>query len=415
MADSGQVYDVIVVGAGISGSSLAAVLARAGRDVLLLEKSETFSDIVRGEAVVPWGVKEAQQLGLLDALLAAGGHYLTRGLGYDELRTAEAAESAPTDMAQFVPGVPGILAIAHPQHCQALLNQAGAAGAQVRRGIRLVAVEAGAASKVCYESDGKQFDARARLVVGADGRASSVRQALAIPLSAAPPRTMLGGMLIEGADGWDADGWAIGAENDFCFGVFPQGEGRARIYGWWPISNRRRFAGSEGVGAFLAAFRLACCPKSRAIAGATSAGPFGAFINNETVSATPFIGGAVLIGDAAGWTDPLSGCGLSSAYRDARVVSEILLASDDWSAGAFAPYAEERNERLRRLRFITEIESTLTCDFEDLGRARRRQFFERLPLEPTLASHLIANLAGPEAVPADIYTSAHRAYVLGGA
>jgi hypothetical protein len=59
------------------------------------------------------------------------------------------------------------------------------------------------------------------------------------------------------------------------------------------------------------------------------------------------------------------------------------------------------------------METTLICDFGEPGRARRRQFFERLPLEPKLASHLIANVAGPEAVPADAYTAAHRAYVLG--
>ena len=413
MTDSEQTYDVIVVGGGIAGSSLAAVLARTGRDVLLLEKSESFADIVRGEAIVPWGVREAQRLGLLDALLAAGGHYLTRGLGYDELRTAEEVESAPTDMAQFVPGIPGILAIGHPQHCQALLDQAAAWGATVRRGIRLLTVEAGAAPKVCYEADGIERNARARLIVGADGRTSAVRLALAIPLTVETPRTMLAGMLIEGADGWDGAAWTLGAENDFCFGVFPQGAGRARIYGWWQTNNRSRFAGSEGIGAFLAAFKLACCPQSGALAGARSAGPLGIFLNNETETLTPFVTGAVLIGDAGGWTDPLSGCGLSSAYRDARVVSEILLASDDWSADAFAPYAEERNERLRRLRFITEIESTMICDFEELGRARRRQFFERLPVEPALASHLVANLAGPEAVPAEMYTTQHRAYVLG--
>jgi 2-polyprenyl-6-methoxyphenol hydroxylase-like FAD-dependent oxidoreductase len=128
---------------------------------------------------------------------------------------------------------------------------------------------------------------------------------------------------------------------------------------------------------------------------------------------TPFTQGGVLIGDAAGWTDPLSGCGLSSAYRDARVVSEILLASNDWAPAAFAPYAAERGERLRRLRFITEIESTLICDFEDRGRARRRQYFNRLPSEPKLLAHLVANLAGPESQPAEVYTPAHRAYVLG--
>jgi 2-polyprenyl-6-methoxyphenol hydroxylase-like FAD-dependent oxidoreductase len=415
MADSEQMYDVVIVGGGIAGSSLAAVLARAGRDVLLLEKSETFIDIVRGEVMLQWGVKEAQRFGLLDSLLAAGGHYLTKGLGYDELRTAEAVESAPTDMARFVPGVPGSLAIGHPQHCQTLLDDAKAAGAKVRRGVQLLTIEAGAAPKVGYRVDGEQFSARARLVVGADGRTSAVRQALGIPLTVDAPRTMIGGMLIEGADGWDADAWALGTENDFCFAVFPQGKGRARVYGCWDIANRQRFAGSNGVAAFLATFELACCPKSHAIACARSAGPLGTFLNNESVAETPFIEGAVLIGDAGGWTDPLSACGLSSAYRDARVISEIVLASDNWSATAFAPYAAERNERLRRLRFVTEIETTLICSFDELGRARRRRFFERLPLEPKLASHFIANLAGPETVPADVYTSAHRAYVLGDA
>jgi 2-polyprenyl-6-methoxyphenol hydroxylase-like FAD-dependent oxidoreductase len=224
---------------------------------------------------------------------------------------------------------------------------------------------------------------------------------------------MLSGMLIDGAEGWDVDTWSLGTEKDLCYAVFPQGRGRARIYGWWDVGDRRRFAGPEGVGAFLSAFQLECCPMSGAVAGARAAGPLITFLNNETDAETPFNLGGVLVGDAAGWTDPLSGCGLSSAYRDARIVSEILLASDDWSPAAFAPYAEERRERLRRLRFITEIESTLYCDFEESGRTRRRQFFERLPSEPTLAAHLLANLAGPESVPAEIYTPAHRAHMLG--
>jgi flavin-dependent dehydrogenase len=40
-------HDVVIVGAGIAGGALAAVLARAGVEVLLLEKSETFADRVR--------------------------------------------------------------------------------------------------------------------------------------------------------------------------------------------------------------------------------------------------------------------------------------------------------------------------------------------------------------------------------
>ena len=83
------------------------------------------------------------------------------------------------------------------------------------------------------------------------------------------------------------------------------------------------------------------------------------------------------------------------------------------TTGRPAPYAEERNERLRRLRFITEIESSLNCVFDEGGRARRGQFLQRLPSEPALLGHVIANLAGPEAQPGETYTPAHRAYVLG--
>ena len=57
-------YDLIVVGGGIGGSTLAEVMARAGRSVLVLEQSEVFEDRVRGEWIAPWGVKEVQRLGL---------------------------------------------------------------------------------------------------------------------------------------------------------------------------------------------------------------------------------------------------------------------------------------------------------------------------------------------------------------
>jgi 2-polyprenyl-6-methoxyphenol hydroxylase-like FAD-dependent oxidoreductase len=413
MTGSGAVHDVVIVGGGVAGGVLATALARAGKDVLLLEKSETYADRVRGEAMLQWGVKEAQNLGLYDPLVAAGGNIIARSIAYDELAPAEAVEAAPGDMTQFIPGVPGILGISHPRHCQTLLDQARAAGATVRRGVEIAGLEAGAAPSVTFESGGEKTTARARLVVGADGRPSAVREALGIPMSIGAPRNMAAGLRIAGAPGWAADLFALGTEGDFCFSVFPQGNGEARVYGWWPLDQRHRFAGKEGLVAFFSAFRLGCCPMASAIAEARADGPLMSFLNNESVAETPYTEGAVLIGDAAGWTDPLSGCGLSSAYRDARIVSEIIIASDDWSAAAFAPYAEERNERLRRLRFVTEIETALQCDFSERGRARRGQFFARAPSDPSVLAHIVANLAGPDAQPATAFTPEHRAFVLG--
>lgn len=56
------------------GSTLASALARSGRQVVVLEREREFKDRVRGENILPWGVAAARRLGVLDELLAAGGH-----------------------------------------------------------------------------------------------------------------------------------------------------------------------------------------------------------------------------------------------------------------------------------------------------------------------------------------------------
>jgi len=59
-------YDLIVVGGGLGGSSLAASMAQHGVRVLLLERTLQFHDRVRGECMFPWGVAEAIQPGLFE-------------------------------------------------------------------------------------------------------------------------------------------------------------------------------------------------------------------------------------------------------------------------------------------------------------------------------------------------------------
>src|SRR5947209_8568379 len=61
--------DVVVVGGGIAGSSLATVLARDRYQVVVLERQTTYRDKVRGEWMACWGVAELLRLGLEKALL----------------------------------------------------------------------------------------------------------------------------------------------------------------------------------------------------------------------------------------------------------------------------------------------------------------------------------------------------------
>jgi 2-polyprenyl-6-methoxyphenol hydroxylase-like FAD-dependent oxidoreductase len=56
--------EIVVVGGGIGGATIALVLARAGLTVTVLEQQPSYRDRVRGEYMQPWGVAEAQHLGI---------------------------------------------------------------------------------------------------------------------------------------------------------------------------------------------------------------------------------------------------------------------------------------------------------------------------------------------------------------
>ena len=359
-------FEVIIIGGGIAGNTLAAVLARAGRAVLVLERSSVYRDRVRGELFQPWGVAEARRLGLHEVLRRAGGVHHTRLVPYDE--TVEPAATA--------------------------------AGAVVLRGVMVTAVECGRAPIVRYVRDGVEYAARCRLVIGADGRTSMVRQRAGIALQANAPRRLGTGLLIEDLRGWPEHQLAIGTAGNLVFFVAPQGAGCARVYLMYPVDQRRRFAGPTGWRAFLDSFPLPCMPASACIRRATPAGPCATYPMHDTWTDHPLGDGLALIGDAAGYSDPHIGQGLSIALRDVRMLSGLLLTGDDWSPGALRPYAEERQERMRRLRFYNAVATTLRGEFGPEARERRRRAQARMQAEPALALWRRGALAGLDTVPA---------------
>ena len=179
------------------------------------------------------------------------------------------------------------------------------------------------------------------------------------------------------------------------------------------LDEARRFKGPNGPREFLDAFALSCSPANAFLVKGRPAGPLHAYINADSWTDEPFAQGVVLVGDAAGWNDPIIGLGLSITYRDVRIVSEILKSTTDWSPGAFASYAVERAERMRRLRFAASITAGLDMEFTDAAKARRRRHFQRTAENPMLGAHALAVMAGPEAAPAQLFTEEHRAAVLG--
>ena len=62
---------------------------------------------------------------------------------------------------------------------------------------------------------------------------------------------------------------------------------------------------------------------------------------------------------------------------------------------------------------VGDIVTGLFCEFGELGRRRRRRFNETAATDPLITAHLVANLAGPDAQPPEMFTPGHLAYVLG--
>ncbi len=395
--------EVAIVGAGIGGSALATVLARAGITVTLLEKSLVHLDHVRGEWLAPWGVAETERLGLYGTLIAAGGHHLARHIPYgDDVDTA-AAESQLLDMTVFASaGFKPPLCMRHPNMCNLLNAGAIEAGAELIRGVTDVQVVAGVAPEVRFRLDGVERKLNPRIVIAADGRNSVVRGQVGIEQHRDPTHHLMAGMLVDGTTGWPADLQVFGTEDRVNFLAFPQSSERVRLYICYDLDDRRRFAGADNQARFLEAFQLSTVPLSEHLANGTPSGPCNSYGNEDTWTDVPYVAGVVLIGDAAGHNDPIIGQGLSIAYRDVRIVRDLMLENRNWTADLFRPYADERRERMRRLRLTASTFSILSVEFGEHARERRRRVREERARNnfPDLGP---VAFVGPEVLPAELF------------
>ncbi len=390
--------DVVIVGGGIGGAALAGALARGGLEVTVLEATTAYPDRVRGESLQAWGVREAQVLGVEPVLLEAGAHIAGSWRTFDD----QGQELMELPMSMVVPGVPGSLNLAHPTACQALIEDAAAAGAEVVRGIEHVTISTGPDPHVSYALDGETVTLATSLVVGADGRASTVRRQTGITLERQEAISYIAGLLVEGLDGVPDDHDLLVSDVGQYSLLFHQGGGRARSYLCTGLSGRHQFAGRSGTDAFLAAAARSAHPSITAIADSSPAGPCAAYAGDDTWTDTPFAEGVVLIGDAAGHNDPIIGQGLAIALRDARSVAELVLDGAR-APGAFAPYGTERFGRMARLRLVADVLAVVQAEDADNQPARRARFGELMADPSTnLLTLMLAAFAGPDTVPDEL-------------
>ena len=415
--DRETAVDVVVVGTGIAGGALSAAIASEGFSVVALERSTEYKDRVRGEFIAPWGVAEAQRLGLFQLLLAAGANVMNRMYGYDEVFSTEEAQRRAVALDALVEGVPGALGIGHPAACAAIASAAQASGARIIRGVADVAVEPGVKPVVRYtlaaDTGGRNVhEVPCRIVIGADGRDSAVRQSVGMRLQATQPRVFLGGLLVDGVGGWDSACALIGTEHDRMFYAFPQSASRSRLYLGVRAEERQRLSGADRVATLLEGFQISCLPSNVDIASAVPVGPCAAYPMQDTWTDTPCADGVVLVGDAAGYSDPVIGQGLSIGLRDARSVSEVLLAGDDWSTTAFRRYVQERAERMRRLRFAAQLftDAHLPARPGETHRRARMDLIGGGDERAFLAQ--VCTLTGPETAPAGCFDPAVRSRLL---
>ncbi len=176
--------DVVVVGAGGGGAVLGLALAQQGIDALVLEQAPGPPGGVRGEILQPNGQEVMARLGLLNKLPAEAVRPLHRFNFYRAAQGEDNAERLCTvDYRELPPPFnQALVTLPNAVHHVILAALEGRAPGRLRygttfrqllrEGSRVVGVEA--------DQDGRALTVQAKLVVGADGALSKVREALGV-------------------------------------------------------------------------------------------------------------------------------------------------------------------------------------------------------------------------------------------
>ncbi len=170
--DADQDADVVVVGARCAGSAVAAVLAGRGRRVVVLDRARFPADTLSTHAMFPMGCAEFQRIGVWPRILSE--------LDPPRLKYVQLTVGTETEIRERWEPVDGIdYGVSIPRNLLDILlvDNARELGADVRErcSVEELIWERGRVVGVRYRDDqARQHTVRAAIVVGADGRRSTV-------------------------------------------------------------------------------------------------------------------------------------------------------------------------------------------------------------------------------------------------
>jgi 2-polyprenyl-6-methoxyphenol hydroxylase-like FAD-dependent oxidoreductase len=294
---------VIVVGAGPTGTMLAAELRLHGVRVLVLEKRPQPSPVVRALGLHARSLEVLDQRGLLERFLERGQVHPLRG------SFAAIDKPAPSGLDTRHACVLGI-----PQPITDRLLEAHAIGrgAMIRRGREVVDVGQDDACASVRLDDGSWL--RARYVIGCDGARSVVRAELgvAFPGEASRMDTLLGEMKL--GEAWESVAPAMLAirESQKRFGIGPVGDGFYRV-----VVPADGVAADRAPPPSLEAFRSQLVRVAGRDFGVHSPRWLSRFGDGTRLAERYRVGRGLVAGDAAHVHPPVGGQGLNLGIQDA--------------------------------------------------------------------------------------------------